>query len=177
MEEIWKDIPNYDGYQVSNLGRVRTHNKTTFTNKHGVRKWKDKILKFKGKTYQTGYKVDLWKDGKPKTFLVARLVAFTFNNIDINNHELTVDHIDCNRFNNNINNLELVSLKENIQRAFNNNLMPTKKVKIIIKSTNDVYNFDSLAKASLFLNKNKHYISTSIKRNKYENLYCKWELI
>lgn len=177
MEEIWKDIPNYDGYQVSNLGRVRTHNKTTFTNKHGVRKWKDKILKFKGKTYQTGYRVDLWKDGKPKTFLVARLVAFTFNGVDVNNHELTVDHIDCNRFNNNLNNLELVSLKENIQRAFKNHLMPTKKVKIIVKETNEEYNFDSLAQASLFLNKNKQYISTSIKRNKYENLYCKWELI
>lgn len=38
MEE-WKDIPNYDGYQVSNMGRVRTHNKITYTQKHGLRKW------------------------------------------------------------------------------------------------------------------------------------------
>ena len=29
MEEIWKDIPDYKGYQVSNLGRVRTYNKIT----------------------------------------------------------------------------------------------------------------------------------------------------
>ena len=41
MEEIWKDIKNYKGYQVSNLGRVRTHNKTTYTKIHGERHWKD----------------------------------------------------------------------------------------------------------------------------------------
>lgn len=31
MQEIWKDIPNYSGYQVSNLGNVRTFNKITYT--------------------------------------------------------------------------------------------------------------------------------------------------
>ena len=42
MEEIWKNIPNYEGYQVSNLGRIRTFNKLTYTKKHGIRKWKNK---------------------------------------------------------------------------------------------------------------------------------------
>lgn len=176
MEE-WKDIPNYDGYQVSNLGRVRTHNKTTYTLKHGIRKWKDRILKFKGETYETGYRVDLWKDGKPKSFLVARLVAFTFNDIDINNHQLTVDHIDCNRFNNNLYNLEIVSLKENIQRAFKNNLMPTKSIRLIDKQNNETYEFNSLSSASKFLKKNNSYLSTKLQRNKYENDLYKWELI
>ena len=76
MEEIWKDIPNYNGYQVSNLGRIRTHNKITFTKKHGLRHWKDRILSFKPFTNSNqkskqgmGYRVDLWKDGKPKTRL------------------------------------------------------------------------------------------------------------
>lgn len=46
MEE-WLDISNYQGYQVSNLGRVKTHNKITHTEKHGNRYWKDKILKQK----------------------------------------------------------------------------------------------------------------------------------
>ena len=40
MQEIWKDIPNYEGYQVSNLGRVRTYNKTTYT-----KNYLDKISK------------------------------------------------------------------------------------------------------------------------------------
>ena len=45
--EIWKDIPRYPGYQAPNLGRIRTHNKTTYTERHGERHWKDRILKFK----------------------------------------------------------------------------------------------------------------------------------
>ena len=35
MKEIWKDIPNYKGYQASSLGRIRTYNKITYTKLHG----------------------------------------------------------------------------------------------------------------------------------------------
>ena len=177
MKEIWKDIPNYEGYQVSNLGRVRTHNKTTYTKRHGVRNWKDRVLKYKGETYNTGYRVSLWKDGKCNTFLVARLVAFTFYNEDINNHKLTVDHVDGNRFNNNINNLELVSLAENIRRAFKNDLMPQNKTKIIDKETKEEKIFNSMSQASLFIKRNKGYISMKCKQNIYEDNKYKWEII
>lgn len=176
MQEIWKDISNYEGYQVSNKGRIRTHNKKTYTKIHGERKWKDRILHYKGNTYKTGYRVDLWKNGKPKSMLVARLVAFTFYNEDINNHKLTVDHIDGNRFNNNLENLELVSLSENIKRAFENDLMPQKHTKIINKKTNEEIIFKSMSKASQYINKNCKYISAKIKKNKYENKEYKWEL-
>jgi hypothetical protein len=180
MKEIWKDIPDYNGYQVSNLGRVRTYRKTTYTKRHGIREWRDRILKFKStnkNAYRTGYRVDLWKDGKPHTMLVARLVAFTFYGEDINNHELTVDHIDGNRFNNNLENLELVSLKENIQRAFKNNLMPTKSIKLINKKTGEEHLFYSMSKTSTFLKRNKGYISSCVKKNKFENEEYKWELV
>lgn len=178
MKEIWKDIKNYKGYQVSNFGRVRTYNKITKTKKHGVRHWKNRILCYKGNTYNTGYRVDLWENGKPKTFLVARLVAFTFYNEDIDNHDLTVDHLDGNRFNNNINNLELVSLKENIQRAFKNGLYHTQK-KIKLTNKNNNYNkvYRSMAEASKNMNKNKGYISGKIKNGIFENKDFKWELI
>lgn len=177
MKEIWKDIPNYKGYQVSNLGRVRTYNKITY--KQGIkRKWKNRILKYKGETYNTGYRVDLWKDGKNKTFLVARLVAFTFYNQDINNHKLTVDHIDGNRLNNNLDNLELVSLAENIKRGFDKGLYSCqKKVKIIDKKTNIEKLFNSLSKGSQFMNYNNGYLSGKIKDNIFENDKYKWELI
>ena len=98
MKEIWKDVPEYEGYQVSNLGRVRTHNKKTYTKLHGERKWKDKILKQKLQINKNGrkdYRVDLWKNGKPHTILVARLVSFTFYNKDIKS-KLTVNHINGN---------------------------------------------------------------------------------
>ena len=98
QNEIWKDIPNYPGYQASNLGRIRTHNKITYTKRHGERHWKDKILSFKPSTSSRknikqgmGYRVDLWKNGKPKTLLVARIIATTFleNLIDT---KMTVNH-------------------------------------------------------------------------------------
>ena len=175
--EIWKNIPNYKGYQVSNLGRIRTYNKTTYTKKHGIRCWKNRILKFKGKTYKTGYRVDLWKDGKSKSFLVARLVAFTFYNKDINNKKLTVDHVDGNRFNNNLENLEIVSLKENIQRAFKNNLMTQKNIKVIDKKTNEEKLYTSMSKASISINKSKGYISSKIKKGIFSDDDYKWELL
>lgn len=178
MEEIWRDIPNYEGYQVSNLGRIRTHNKVSYTEKHGERHWKNRILHFKGQNYKTGYRVDLWKDGKPKTLLVARLVAFTFYNEDINNHKLTVDHLNGNRLDNRLENLELVTIKENVKRAFENGLVHTQKhIKIIDKNKKKEYQFISMAKASKFIKKNVGYISNKTKKNIYENNNYKWELI
>lgn len=173
-KEIWLDIPNYEGYQVSDLGRVRTYRKTSYTERHGVRHWKDRILKFKGETYQTGYRVDLWKDGKSKTFLVARLVAYTFYEKDINDQNTTVNHIDGNRFNNNLENLEIISLADNIRHAFNTGLMPYKKVKVIRKSDNQEFIFRSMVKASEFIGMNKSYVCCQIKRNIYENKDYSW---
>ena len=178
MKEIWKDIPNYLGYQVSNKGRVRTYNKTSYTKKHGIRHWKNRILHYKGNTYRTGYRVDLWKDGVNKTFLVARLVAFTFYNEDINNHELTVDHIDGNRFNNNLENLELVSLAENIKRSYKNGLH-TRQIKINIydKKNKEIKTFISLSEANRYINKKHSYLSNCKRKNKFENKEYKWEYI
>ena len=177
MEIVWKDIKNYEGYQVSNDGRVRTNNKVTYTVRHGKRKWKDRILKFKGQTYKTGYRVDLWKNGKPKTFLVARLTAFTFYNKDINNKKLTVNHIDGNRFNNNLWNLELISLADNIRHAFETGLMPQKKIKIYDKKKDEYIIFRSMVKASGYMNKCHSYIHANIKRKKYENDNYRWEVL
>lgn len=133
MEEIWKDIKGYSGYQVSNLGRVRTHNKITYTKIHGERHWKDRILKFKPPTTKNqrskqgmGYRVDLWKNGKPKSLLVARLVLSTFTETDINT-KLTVNHKDGNRLNNNINNLEWLTRKDNILYGYQNGQYPFAK--------------------------------------------------
>ena len=181
-EEIWKDIPNYIGYQVSNLGQIRTYNKITYTEKHGERHWQNRILKQKRQSRKYGkfdYRVNLWKNGKPKTFLVARLVAFTFYNENLKDKDLTVNHIDGNTENNNLNNLEIITLKENILHGFNNGLYDNirNKIKIQFKDCSKPIYCDSMAKASKILGKNKGYISAKIKQNIFEDNEAIWSLI
>lgn len=170
MEEIWKDIPRYNGYQASNLGRIRTHNKITYTKKHGYRHWKDRILKFKPSCYGSknakqgiGYRVTLWKDGKSKDYLVARLIATTFLE-DLINTKMTVNHKDGNRLNNNINNLEWISISDNIKYGFENGQY--KQTKTILYNDNEKKEFRSLSQADLFLKRSIGYCSQRIKRNK-----------
>lgn len=179
--EVWKDIKGYPGYQVSNKGNVRTLNKTTYTKKHGIRHWKDRLLKQKVNNSKThtrkDYRVDLWKSGKPKTFLVARLVAFTFYEKDINDKSLTVNHIDKNSLNNNLDNLEIITLKENIQHEFRLGVSFQKKVKITNKITGTIIYPSSLNEGSEIINQYPGYLSAKIIKNIYENNKYKWELL
>lgn len=86
MEELWKDIPGYEGlYQASNFGRIRSApGKTTSSARYKVRVWKTRIIKpkterrcrnSKGKMDE---RVELWKNGTHKTMLVSRLVAMAW---------------------------------------------------------------------------------------------------
>lgn len=175
-KEIWKAIPNYEGiYEASSLGRIRTcEGKTTFTKRHGVRHWKQRIIKPKGQTYATGYRVTLWKNGKPKDWLVARLVGMTF----LGESNLTINHIDGNRFNNSVDNLEWCSLAENIRKGFETGLYHTQqKVKVIDKTTGEIKTFRSLTLACSYMQKGHGYITSCLQRGKTENQTYKWELL
>jgi hypothetical protein len=102
MVEEWKDIPGFDGdYQVSTTGRVKSFKQHS----EGM------ILKQYADRY--GYlKVVLLNGGKPHYFTVHRLVAMTFLEKPEGKNE--VDHIDCNRQNNNVENLRWCSNTENL---------------------------------------------------------------
>lgn len=98
MIEIWKDIDGYEGYQVSNLGNVKSLN-------YG-RTGKEKILQPSIK--KNGYlMVKLWKDGKLKQYLIHRLVAKAF--IPNPNGYPCVNHKNELKTDNRATNLELVS--------------------------------------------------------------------
>lgn len=164
-EEKWKDIPGYEGiYQASTFGRIRTaEGKVTYTEKHGVRHWKSRILKTRGKQ-ESGYRASLWKDGKPKDWLTARLIATTF--LGIPDLEMTVNHKDGNRFNNNIENLEWLSLADNIRHGFDTGLYSKQEHKIkLISTSKKEYKFKSKAEACRFLGRTHSYINDCLKRN------------
>ena len=174
--EIWKPIPNYEGiYEASSLGRIRTcEGKTTITNWHGVRHWKQRVLKPKGEQYRTGYRVSLWKNGKCKDYLVARLIASAF----YGESDLPVNHIDGNRLNNRIENLEWCSLAKNIRKGFETGLYKNqKKIRIIEKNTNEIKEFRSLSMAAKYYGKNAGYFSHFHRLNKNESKTLKWEII
>lgn len=164
MEEQWKDIPDYEGlYQASTMGRIRTcDGKTTFTERHGVRHWKQRTLK---PTYtQSGYIVNLWKDGKPKLLLVARLIATTFLD-NLIQSDMTVNHKNGNRSDNRLENLEWVSRADNIRHGFNTELYSIMK-KCTLKSPSEEVSFKSYADASRYLGRNKECLSTALQRGR-----------
>lgn len=110
--EQWKDIPNYEGYyQVSNLGRVRSLNRVIQTS-DGVFRRLNGVLKNQ-RLLQDYYMVDLTKDNKRKSFRTHVLVALAFLDYAEFKNRLVVDHIDNDSKNNNLNNLQLITQREN----------------------------------------------------------------
>lgn len=103
--EIWKDIPEYEGlYQVSNLGRVKSLN----YNRMGKEGFIKSSLNPQG--YCT---LVLTKNGKGKTRTVHQLVAEAFLNHKPCKYKAVINHKDFNRQNNSLENLEIVSVREN----------------------------------------------------------------
>lgn len=126
--EIWKEIPGFDECFASNLGNIKTLDRTieySCGEKIVKRFVPGKIVN--KRLMSKGYlAVFLHKDGVRQTFLVHRLVAITFLG---NNSGLTVNHKDGNKLNNHISNLEWLSLEENIKH-YNEELKPKKGFKI-----------------------------------------------
>ena len=108
MIEEFRDIPSYEGiYQVSNLGRVKSLARKDFIG----RPLNEKILKSCKNVY--GYfVVSLRKDGKQKTIQIHQLVAMAFLGHVPCGHAIEVDHIDEDKLNNRLENLQLLTSVE-----------------------------------------------------------------
>jgi hypothetical protein len=99
-EVIWKKFGNVE---VSNTGLVKTMN-----HKDG----------YSGSDDKDGYRlVSLTINNKQKTFKVHRLVAHLFLGLDIDDSKIQVNHINCIRNDNRLDNLELVDNRENHQKT------------------------------------------------------------
>ena len=123
MNEIWKDIPNYEGlYQVSNFGRIKKLNKKMIVkqeNRTFIYHSKERMLK--PQKEKTGYfNVVLYNATNKKHFKVHRLVAEAF--IPNPENKPQVNHIDGNKQNNCVSNLEFCTNGENQIHAWGTGL-------------------------------------------------------
>lgn len=115
MEEKWRAVIGYEGlYEVSNLGNIRSVDKVSRMPCNGERA--TKVVKGKLlKPYESGngyFKIALVKDGKSRKHFVHRIVADAF--LQNPGNCSVVNHIDFNRRNNKVDNLEWCSQRENL---------------------------------------------------------------
>jgi len=138
-EELWKPIESFENYQVSTLGRVKNKNS-------------NKLMKSSSKGGYLG--ISLINSLGQKTFKVHRLVALAF--ISNPENKTDVNHMDKNKHNNNICNLEWNTRRENNIHSKLNVIITTNKNKPIYridKNTNEIlekYNSIELAAEWVF---------------------------
>ena len=137
MEEIWKDIPGYNGmYQVSNMGRVKS-----------LKYKKPKILKPLNSGDNKHYRVRLYKNGAYKKKEIHVLEYEVFHNCTVKKGYV-VHHVDFNPHNNELSNLQLLTRAEHMKV---HNCRP---ILMCNRFTGEVImEFSSITEASIYLGK------------------------
>lgn len=108
MKEIWKQIPNYEGYEASNMGNIRSfiNNASKIINEPHI---------LKQITNEKGYKrVQIRNKTIRKIWFVHRLVALAF----IGDSDLQINHKNGIKKDNTIDNLEYVTQSENLKHSY-----------------------------------------------------------
>ena len=139
----WKEVKGFSDYEVSTEGTIR--NKAT----------KQIIAPH---TNQNGYHIlKVYREHKPYTKMVHRLVAVTF----MGESDLEVNHIDGNKTNNRVSNLEYVSKSDNIKHAYAMGLITAHAPKMQGKRVKCLTNgkaYESIHEASKALGIDRHEI-------------------
>lgn len=132
MKEIFKNIEGFEGYQISNLGNVKSLNYNRTGKEQILKPTKDKD----GYLY-----VSLCKQGKRKCYKIHRLVAQAF--LDNPNNYPIINHRDENPLNNNVTNLEFCTPKYNCNYGSRNEKLSKQvlcvETGVIYPSLSEVY--------------------------------------
>lgn len=158
-EETWKDVDGYEGfYQISNKGNVRSVDHTVRKNRSGeTRISVGRVLRLY--KMPNGYmQVQFSKNGKKQKHYVHRLVASAFIHNLYNLPE--VNHIDGDKENNFVDNLEWISRKDNQIHLVKSRL--TRRARpVMCVETEKQYN--SMMEAARETGAERHNISNSCK--------------
>jgi len=164
MCEEWKPINGYSGkYLISNLGRI----KSLKSNRIRV-----------PELHSDGYlKIKLWKNNKAKNFLIHKLVAKYFINNKTNKTQ--VSHIDGDKMNNSFTNLEWVTQKDVVNRAWKlgkSTLHSSRNVFVYQYDTNfNLINiFGSVIDAANFVNRSARSITRALNGNFHTSAGFVW---
>lgn len=182
-EEIWKPVVGFEGaYEVSNTGKVRSLDRYVNA-KNNSKTFISGIIRKPQKNHKGYLSVVLSKHCTSYTKLIHRLVAEAF--IPNPKNLPQVNHIDTDKTNNNVSNLEWVTGLENIRHAFangcfkytqkhleasKNNIkkaIASHKIKVVQLIGNRLINiFDSITEASADIEQSGNHISSCCKHKR-----------
>lgn len=165
--EQWKAIPGYEGiYEASDAGHIRSvPGKITRNARYDRREWKMRVLREKSDRRRGDRRVSLWRDGEEKTILVARAVALAWHGTPEDG--MTVNHINGDNTDNRPQNLEWVTLADNIRKGYETGLYKRKCDEVtIISADGSTHTFRSKAETDRWLGRKRGYVSGAIKQGR-----------
>ena len=119
-KEIWKDVPNYENYyKISNRGNLVSLDRVVIYKRGGKRLFKGQKI---NASMCNGYRTtSLSKNGVQRTFKIAQIVAMAFLNHKPDGYSLIIDHINGVRDDDRVENLQIVTCRENSSTCFRSN--------------------------------------------------------
>lgn len=172
---MWKDIEGYEGrYQVSTEGEIKSVKRHVENGSPNGMTLPEKILK--PFITKKGYSQVTLRDGKGnrEVLYVHRLVANNFFAISFGE---TVNHLDGNKQNNNISNLELVTYSDNNQHAYDTGLRGHERTTHTVLSESQIREIRERGKYASYTKISKDYgvpspdvISNILKGKTYKDI-------